>query len=236
MLTDRQKIILSYVADGAIETDRPVSSEYLTTKYRLPYSPATIRIEMHELEQRGYLCQPHTSAGRLPSDTGWRYFVDHLMRRKSLSREVKQRFRRILKRWQTKSKPEIGATTHVLAQVLEGLAFGVVISQKKVYWAGLSDLFRQPEFASKEAILSVAEFIDGVDEAVEEILKIGLGQDEPRLFIGEESDVTKKLDSSLMVTSLRFHQEPEVLAILAPKRMNYSLAFSIFEDLDELCC
>lgn len=78
-LTDRKKIILKAVVEAHIETGEPVGSKLLTTDKQIPLSSATIRNEMAELEEMGYLEQPHTSAGRVPSEKGYRFYVDSLM-------------------------------------------------------------------------------------------------------------------------------------------------------------
>ncbi|MDB5079821.1 MAG: Heat-inducible transcription repressor HrcA [Chloroflexi bacterium] len=80
-LSDRQRAILRIIIQEFTATAAPVSSEAIVNKYRLPYSSATVRNEMAELEQGGYISHPHTSAGRVPSDLGYRYFVEHLMER-----------------------------------------------------------------------------------------------------------------------------------------------------------
>ncbi|HHX58715.1 MAG TPA: HrcA family transcriptional regulator, partial [Candidatus Moranbacteria bacterium] len=79
LITERQERILSAVIKEYTETALPVSSGLLIKKYRLPYSSATVRNEMVFLEQKGFLRKPHVSAGRVPSDKGYRYFIDHLM-------------------------------------------------------------------------------------------------------------------------------------------------------------
>jgi heat-inducible transcriptional repressor len=78
-LTERQRELLRVIVQEFVLTANPVSSEGLVNKYHLPYSPATVRNEMSELERAGYIAQPHTSAGRIPSDLGYRYYVRHLM-------------------------------------------------------------------------------------------------------------------------------------------------------------
>ena len=78
-LSDRQAGILQLVIQDYIETATPVASRRVVEKYALPASPATIRHEMHALEQEGYLTHPHTSAGRIPSNRGYRHFVQSLM-------------------------------------------------------------------------------------------------------------------------------------------------------------
>src|SRR3989338_426955 len=78
MLKDRQKSILNAVIEDYIETAKPVASADLVKKFRFGVSPATVRNEMLTLGDLGYLEQPHTSAGRVPTDKGYRFFVDNL--------------------------------------------------------------------------------------------------------------------------------------------------------------
>jgi len=78
-LTDRQKIILSLVIHEYSRTAQPVGSKTLVDHYRLDFSPATIRNELSALDEMGYLRQPHTSAGRVPTEEGYRFFVGRLL-------------------------------------------------------------------------------------------------------------------------------------------------------------
>lgn len=78
-LTHRQQTILACVIREHIDTAKPVGSKLLAEKYHIDYSAATIRAELAYLEETGYLTHPHTSAGRIPTDTGYRYFVERLM-------------------------------------------------------------------------------------------------------------------------------------------------------------
>lgn len=79
MLTERQKLILHAIVDGYIRSAEPVGSRAISKRANIGYSAATIRNEMADLEEMGYLEQPHTSAGRIPSQSGYRYYVDHLV-------------------------------------------------------------------------------------------------------------------------------------------------------------
>lgn len=80
-LSERKKLILKAVVENYIETAEPVSSKAVTEKLGLMFSSATVRNEMAELEELGYMVQPHTSAGRVPTHMGYRFYVDSLMRR-----------------------------------------------------------------------------------------------------------------------------------------------------------
>lgn len=79
MLDERKRMVLRALTDDYIETAEPVGSRNLVRRHQLGVSPATVRNEMADLEEAGYLHQPHTSAGRIPSDKGYRYYVDELM-------------------------------------------------------------------------------------------------------------------------------------------------------------
>lgn len=78
-LSDRQKLLLSLVIHDYVQTSQPIGSQYLVDKYSLEMSPATVRNELAALDEAGYLSQPHTSAGRIPTDEGYRYFVGKLL-------------------------------------------------------------------------------------------------------------------------------------------------------------
>ena len=78
MLSERRENLLNLIVEEYVESAVPVGSKNIVEKHGVPYSPATVRIEMARLEEEGYIAQPHTSAGRVPSDKGYRYYVDHL--------------------------------------------------------------------------------------------------------------------------------------------------------------
>ena len=91
IMDDRKKRILQAIIDDYIDKAEPVGSRTIARKYELGLSSATIRNEMADLEEMGYLAQPHTSAGRVPSDKGYRLYVDKLMPARSLnSAEIRE--------------------------------------------------------------------------------------------------------------------------------------------------
>lgn len=96
-LGDRKKKILQLIVESYIETAEPVGSRYIAKKNDLSLSPATIRNEMADLEEMGYLEQPHTSAGRVPSQAGYRFYVDQLMERYFMTMADMERVNQALK-------------------------------------------------------------------------------------------------------------------------------------------
>lgn len=87
-LTDRQKRIFSIIVDSYVETAEPVGSRTIAKRYDLDLSSATIRNEMSELEEAGFITHPHTSAGRVPTDLGYRYFINYLLRKETVSQQL----------------------------------------------------------------------------------------------------------------------------------------------------
>ena len=90
MLSERQKLILALVIREYIDSVQPVGSKRLVKKYNLDFSSATLRNEMYALTEMGYLRQPHTSAGRVPSEEGYRFFVRQIMGQTELPQNTRR--------------------------------------------------------------------------------------------------------------------------------------------------
>ena len=87
MLTNRQLLLLQLTVNDFIESAQPVGSKQLSQKQEAPFSSATIRNELADLEEMGYLEKTHTSSGRVPSEKGYRFYVDHLLKPEKLKTE-----------------------------------------------------------------------------------------------------------------------------------------------------
>ena len=122
-LDKRKAYILATVVYEYIATAEPVASQTLTQKYNLGVSSATVRNEMAELEAGGYLVQPHTSAGRVPSDAGYRKYVDRLMQPEHLAADDRRRIRDELKDASRELDEIIESTTRLLGRLSKNLAF-----------------------------------------------------------------------------------------------------------------
>lgn len=122
-LDKRKAYILATVVYEYIATAEPVASQALTQKYNLGVSSATVRNEMAELEAGGYLVQPHTSAGRIPSDAGYRTYVDQLMQPEQLGADDRRRIRDELRDASRELDEIIEGTTRLLGRLSKNLAF-----------------------------------------------------------------------------------------------------------------
>lgn len=117
MLSERQKMILSAIVDDYIRSAEPVGSRSISKRGDVGYSPATIRNEMSDLEELGFLEQPHTSAGRIPSQKGYRYYVDNLLQQGSLTAPDLN----LLKTYFAERLQEVEQVIQQVATVLSGL-------------------------------------------------------------------------------------------------------------------
>src|SRR5215469_16037733 len=122
-LDKRKAYILATVVYEYVATAEPVGSQTLTQKYNLGVSSATVRNEMAELEAGGYLVQPHTSAGRVPSDAGYRTYVDELMTPETLPTEERRRIKDEFRKASRELDDVIDHTTRLLGQLSKNLAF-----------------------------------------------------------------------------------------------------------------
>lgn len=127
-LARRRMSILGTVVYEYIATGEPVGSATLTHKYHLGVSPATVRAEMASLEEEGYLDQPHTSAGRVPSDRGYRYYVDRIMLPETLTDDERARIRTEVRQASRQLDTAVEKASHVLSNLTKSIAFAIAPS------------------------------------------------------------------------------------------------------------
>lgn len=116
-LSERKMQILKTLIDDYVQTAQPVGSRTISRKYELGLSSATIRNEMADLEEMGYISQPHTSAGRVPSDKGYRYYVDHLMQVQSLAIEEIRQIKSAIERRMNEINTLIGHASDIISTI-----------------------------------------------------------------------------------------------------------------------
>lgn len=229
MLSIRQGKILSALIREYTQTAAPVSSTLLVEKYHLDYSSATIRNEMLVLEELGYLVKPHISAGRIPSDKGYRYFVDNLMEERELSREYQKRLELEL----LKSKAHNARMTRTVAKMLsymsESMAISGLIGKDEYFDFGIAELLDDPEFTHMDEVARIAAALDMIDENVDTILSKIKG-DKTEIFIGKENPLPAIQNCSMVVSPYKLpNGERGIVAIIGPKRMKYNRNKSLID-------
>ncbi len=226
-LTSRQTQLLKTIIDEYIATAEPVGSEALDKKYSLGISPATIRNEMVALTKAGYLRQPYTSAGRIPSPTAMKFYIDQLMEEKQMSLvdEVKAKE----EVWDSRDDIDelMDEATHALAQRTRSLAVAALKDKKDRFWqAGHSYIFQNPEFAdiaACQSLFSIFEEFDKLDR-----LFFGLPSTSPlEVLFGEELGIPELAPTGIISTHFNIRGKPGALGIIGPARANYATAIPI---------
>jgi len=215
MLTKRKKKVLKKIVEEYIKKAKPVSSGVLVRKDFPKLSSATIRNEMMDLTNEGFLFQPHTSAGKIPTSRGFKFFLDNFLEEKKPSRLEKNIFLHIKERFIEKRK-RIKELAKRLAEISEE-AVVVAFSKDDFYYTGLSYLFRQPEFKNISLIHNISEVIDHLDETMKNIFD---RIKEAKILIGDESPFGNK--SAVIFDRLKIDNQKVVIGILGPIRMDYN--------------
>jgi transcriptional regulator of heat shock response len=231
MIADRQKLILEAVIEQYIDSAQPVSSKLLEEKYGFPVCPATIRNDMQKLTELGYLHQPHTSAGRVPTDRAYRFLVDNLLEQEIL--ELKDVFD-IESILHDSTQDIFQLASNLLKSLAESSSSLAVVHffNKDFVWKeGWEELLKEPEFSKKDFVYSFTKFLKGFEESIKE-LEI---DSDLRIFIGQENPVSKINDFSVISSRCYFpNKEKAMLSLFGPKRMDYNKNISLMNSLTKL--
>jgi heat-inducible transcriptional repressor len=214
-MTERQQDILNAIVEQYAEVASPVGSTLLAKLFNV--SSATIRAEMAELERRDYIMQPHTSAGRVPTDKGYRMYVNHLNQLKD--RGLPSRAEKALSaRVQQAGAPErmIRNAVDTLVELTHNLGIATIGNQ--LYMSGLSNLFGQPEFLSGAQAQQVARLLDNLEPWLREA-----ALNEPlSVYIGHENPVGRSAGASLIISRFRSpFSDRSYIGTLGPTRQSY---------------
>lgn len=221
MLTARQDEILKTIVQEYSNTAVPVSSGLLIKKYNLLYSSATLRGEMAKLEELGYLIQPHISAGRVPSDKGYRYFIDNLLIRGKTDLEYQKKLELELLKLKTKNARLERTTAKLLSSMSHCLAISGIIDKNEFYDFGMHNLLDDPELSDQDDLSKLVMALDVIDENLDKILK-NIKDGEIKIFVGEENPIEAAKNCSMIVSPYqRSDGKRGLLAIIGPKRMEY---------------
>jgi len=212
---ERHHRLLGEVVRSYVKEAEPVGSKTLETK--LGVSSATIRNDMATLEQEGYLSQPHTSAGRVPTIKGFQYYLDNLMEVQAPKTTEQKLLREVLRR-----QLEAEASAKELARQLSSLAKEaalVAFSLERTYYTGLSHLFQQPEFANVNMVREIGYVVDHLDEGLRRLFKLtGTGV---QVRLGSNNPFGE--DCAIIYTNIHLSKQPVLLGLLGPIRMDYEI-------------
>lgn len=239
-LKEREKFILGAVVKEYIDEAQPIGSKFLADNYGLGLSSATIRFSLQRLTEEGYLCQPHTSAGRIPTDKGYRFFIDELMKFAPLGFKEENLIKSFL--GESDDDVELDALAFkkklikIMAEISKDLVMVSSLRENDIYYDGILNLFRKPEFQDVKQIKGIFKIMENFTNHLENLLgEITDRAKESRVFIGRENPFYEADDYSIIISSSKLlKRESDVFAILGPKRMDYNKNISLLNFVSDL--
>jgi len=233
-LTGRQEKILDVAVREYVAKAQPVSSQELLKKHDFGVSPATIRNEMQKLTDGGFLLQPHTSAGRVPTDKGYRFFVNNLLSQKKPFDAAHGKELEVAD-WSGGEADDtfkfIQNLTRYLAGETGALALNYVENEDIFWKEGWEEVLREPEFEERDNIVDFTRLLENLEEHIEDTKKEqGLS-----VYIGGENAYPKA--KNFTVISSHYHLpngEKGVISIIGPKRMEYDKNINLINSLMRL--
>ena len=206
-ITERQKTILESLVEGYIQSARPISSQWLEEEAGFNFSPATIRSELLQLTEKGYLDQPHVSAGRIPTDRGYRFFVNDIIQ------EIE---------WFDSAhhteQVEIVEFLDRLTEVSSALVLGYSQSSGMVRKEGWEHVLREPEFGEQDSLWNLTKFVEDVEKRMSDFLPVKTME----VYIGKENPFSKVKDFTVIVRKYSTGSgEDGLVAMVGPRRMEY---------------
>ncbi len=221
MISDRKKFLLETIISEYIKTAQPVSSGGLVGKYKLDISPATVRNEMMELEEEGYIYQPHTSSGRIPTENAYKLFLSNINDKK---RKLKDSETVLLNRIFKHDEVSYKQSAKTIAELASGAVFWA-FHKNDLYYTGLTNLFSQPEFKQVDVVCDVSAVIDRMEEIIDGIFEEL--DDKEQIFIGSQNPFGNFL--STVLVKYKYNNKSAIFGILGPLRMDYSHNLALVE-------
>ena len=225
---DRKELILRLIIEDYIQTAEPVGSKQLADRHGLDFSSATIRNEMVLLEQEGYLRQPHTSAGRIPTEKAYLYYLQNVVEPKKRSPST-QDFHAERGLHETEQE-----TLRIFAKRLveiSGETALVAFDPRSSYYVGVSNLLQKPDFDDVELIRTISLLVDQFDEVMSRVYD--RVQNDPVVYIGSQNPFGNPMATIL----IRYHfseAHEGLLGLVGPVRMDYAKNIALLERAQEL--
>lgn len=218
MLTERQQQLLKTIVESYIKEVQPVASGYLVGKMKNAVSSATIRNEMVFLEKENYIEQPHTSAGRIPTEKAYNFYVENLMQVCADGEFAMD---------QVKDRAGVKMLAKKLSEIT-GETVVVAFDNNDFYYTGISNLFSKVEFEDRNLLIDMSQVIDHLDSALAGIFD---EVDSIQTYIGQNNPFGTKCSS--VVVSLPVADQNIILAIIGPMRMNYAQVIGVINYISD---
>lgn len=230
----RKRAVLSAAINNYIKAALPVASEDIANEFSL--SSATIRNIFVELEDDGFLTHPHTSAGRIPTDKGYRYYVDFLLLEIGLLEEQKQDIISEYKKEILRLEDALERTSEVISAITHYASIVSLLDwHDKLFYKGISFILEQPEFQDINQMRYIIKMIEEKQELLDIINRDFKEKEKVKVYIGEELGCPGINNCSIIISSYSVKKRPVGrLAILGPRRMEYNQIIPALEYVSEV--
>ncbi|MFA4982489.1 MAG: hypothetical protein WC592_08510 [Candidatus Omnitrophota bacterium] len=236
----RQEEVLAIIVAHYVDTAEPVGSRFVSRKLGL--SSATIRNCMADLEDMGFIMHPHTSAGRIPTDKGYRYYIDSIMRVKNLNEHMVRAINEQYDQAMRSLEDVMEKTCHLISGLTNYVGLTIFSQYDKLYMDGASHIIEQPEFKDLKKLYIILKCLEEKRDILN-LLGDELNDERLTIHIGKENRSTRLSECSIV--SRGYKMKGKVtgrVGVIGPKRMAYEkviptvefLADTVTELLSEL--
>lgn len=227
-MNERQVKILVAVIEEYTKTGLPVGSSALVQRYHFDVSSATMRSDMAHLEKLGYLHQPHTSAGRIPTDAGYRYFVEEVMPDREMTKHEQKALQKELLQLRAQNNRLTRTTAKLLSTLSGYVAVSGVPGKNDFSEFGLRSLLQNVDLDKLDEICALAESLDYIDERCDDLM-LELSDGKTKIFIGADNPISKTENYSMIVSQYEQDGEKGIVALIGPKNMAYEKNKSLID-------
>lgn len=228
----RRRAILAATINRHIKGALPVASDEVASEFDL--SSATIRNIFSELEESGLLTHPYTSGGRIPTDKGYRYYVDFLILQMELLDDEKERIVKEYRKEMGRLEDALEGTSELISAITH---YAGIVSflewQDKIFYKGISHILDQPEFQDFQKLRLLIKLIEDRQNLLDIINRDF--KEKVKVYIGSELGCPEMSNCSLVVSSYRVKNRPSgKIAVLGPVRMEYGHIIPALEYISDM--
>ncbi len=225
----RQAEVLVIIVRNYVDTAEPVGSRFVAR--HLGVSSATIRNVMADLEEAGYITQPHTSAGRIPTDRGYRYYIDSLMRVRNINESVVRSVKEGYNQAMRSLEDVLERTSHLISHLTNYVGVALLSKYDKLYLDGTSHIIEQPEFKDFRKLYTLLKSLEDKRNILN-LLAGDFGDGQLTIHIGKENHYSYMNDCSIVTRGYRIKGKVSGrLGVIGPKRMIYERVIPTVEFL-----
>ena len=225
----RQEEVLSLIVTHYVETAEPVGSRFIAKQLGL--SSATIRNVMSDLEDLDYITHPHTSAGRIPTDKGYRYYIDSLMRVRTVNNVLTQSVNDEYTHAIRSLEDVLQRTSHLISNLTNYVGVTLFSEYHKLYLDGASHIVEQPEFKDFKKLYYILKCLEEKRDIMD-LLTDDFDTDKLTIHIGKENRNSPLSECSIVTRGYKVKGKVSGrLGVIGPKRMVYEKVIPTVEYL-----